>query len=539
MSEKGKVTRREFIKSGAAATAAVAAGGLLASTAATPAMAAGVPDKWDKEYDIVVVGTGHAGLAAAITAFDAGAKVVILEKMPQKYEGGNSKVSGNMWFTLKDANEGLKYLTAAAIGLTDKESLQVLAEGYTKVNAWLEKQGVKPHARTTGSFDPEHPELPSGSAVATYDNGGTGNGLLYLPLRAAVTKRNIEVLYETPAKDLVQNPTSKEILGVKAYSGGKDLFIKAKKGVVLACGGFEFNFEMMSQFLPGWPIYGRGTPANTGDGIVMAAKAGAQLWHMNNSLAGLGCHIFEDMVVDGYKNVMMTASMPANGYVYVNKLGKRFMNEKRASRHGFGHKEYLLQFDGIEGDFLQLPCYGILDETTRLKGALGGSSAGASGMKFGWFSWFGNYQWSADNGKEIEKGWIIKANTLAELATKLGIKGKGLEETVAKYNEYVKSGEDKDFARAKDTLVAVEKPPFYAVKLFPCTYNTQGGPKRNAKCQVVDWENNPIGRLYSAGELGSWWGWMYNGGGNNGECFVTGQIAATQAAALKPWDAAG
>ena len=110
-----------------------------------------------------------------------------------------------------------------------------------------------------------------------------------------------------------------------------------------------------------------------------------------------------------------------------------------------------------------------------------------------------------------------------------------LEATVAKYNEYCKNKVDPDFARPRASLIALEKPPFYAVKLYPATFNTQGGPRRNAKCQVVDPDNQPIPRLYSAGELGSFWGWMYNGGGNNAEALCTGQIAGRNVAAAKPW----
>jgi hypothetical protein len=224
---------------------------------------------------------------------------------------------------------------------------------------------------------------------------------------------------------------------------------------------------------------------------------------------------------------VIPVSVPG-GYICVDKFGKRFMSENRPSRHGFGHKEYLLFFDGVVGDFTRLPCYYVFDETTRLRGPL------SSARKFGWFGWHGNYQWSRDNRAEIEKGWIIKGDTLADLAAKLDMKPADLEATVTKYNDYSRNGVDPDFGRPKQNLVAIEKGPFYAVKIFPVMYNTQGGPKRNAKCQVVDPYDQPVPRLYSAGELGSFWGWMYNGGGNNAECLCTGQIAARNVVALKP-----
>jgi predicted oxidoreductase len=109
-----------------------------------------------------------------------------------------------------------------------------------------------------------------------------------------------------------------------------------------------------------------------------------------------------------------------------------------------------------------------------------------------------------------------------------------LAATISKYNENCAKGVDPEFDRPKQSLVALDKPPLYAVKLYPTMVNTQGGPRRNPKCQIVDPYDEPIPRLYSAGEMGSFWGWMYNGGGNNAECLCTGQIAARNAVAMKP-----
>jgi hypothetical protein len=146
-------------------------------------------------------------------------------------------------------------------------------------------------------------------------------------------------------------------------------------------------------------------------------------------------------------------------------------------------------------------------------------------FKFGWFGWFGGYQGSRDNTKEIQQGWIIKGETLAELASKLEMKPVDLEASIARWNEQCKDKNDHDFGRPSRSLISIEKPPFYCVKVYPATFNTQGGPKRNPKCQVVDPDDQPIAGLYSAGELGSFWGWMYNGGGNNAEALCTGRIA--------------
>jgi succinate dehydrogenase/fumarate reductase flavoprotein subunit len=514
------VNRREFLKGPAAAGAAVAAGGVAGGLIPEPAKAEGVPAKLNKEVDVVIVGTGHAGLAAAITAADAGAKVVILEKLKKELEGGNSKVSGNMWWAPTDLPQALQYIEALSYGLTPKDCVQALAEEMVKLNDWLETLGIK-HS-PLGIFQPEHPQLPGAKCVRTWSNGGSGEGRLWTPLREQVEKRKVEVMYEAPAKMLIQLP-SREIVGIRAEVAGKPYYIKAKKGVILCSGGFEFDFEMQKQFLPGWPIYCQGSPGNTGDGIRMAQQVGAALWHMNNPLAGLG-----GLVVPEFAPVIIPIGVPASRYILVDKFGKRFMSENRPSRHGFGVKEYTLFFDGVIGDFTRLPCFTIFDETARLKGPV------ASTRKFGWFGWFSGYEWSKDNSKEIEKGWIVRGENAAELATKLGMKPEDLEATITRYNENCAKQADPEFDRPKGSLVALDKPPYYAVKLFPTMYNTQGGPKRNSKCQIVDPYDQPIPRLYSAGEMGSFWGWMYNGGGNNSECLCTGQIAARNAVAMKP-----
>ena len=153
------------------------------------------------------------------------------------------------------------------------------------------------------------------------------------------------------------------------------------------------------------------------------------------------------------------------------------------------------------------------------------------------------YVWSADNKAEIDRGWITKVNTIEELAGKIladpdnnGLMSPSvLRETVKQYNEYCRKGEDLDFHKPKEWLQPLEDPPYYMVKLWPGGPNTQGGPKRNVRGQVLRVDNTPLPRLYSAGELGSVWGMFYNGGGNIAECIAFGRIAGANAAAEKVW----
>jgi succinate dehydrogenase/fumarate reductase flavoprotein subunit len=543
VTRNGHTSRREFLKGVGIAATGVAASGAIAGCAGDitcpdaqdgstgrdggsgTASPAGLPQKWDREADVVIAGTGFAGMTAAIAAHDERAEVLMLEKMSKELEGGNSKVSGNMWWTPTEVSEGVKYIKAMCYGLTGDDCIQALAEEMSSLNEWLTSiTGMTP--TPLGLFQPEYPELPGSASVRTWNLGGIasvaqGAGL-WTPLRENVDGRGIEVLYEAPVRELIQDLTSGQIRGVFAESGGERIAIKARRAVILACGGFEFNFDMQGNFLPGWPVYGQGSPGNTGDGIAMAQKAGAAIWHMNNALAHLG-----GIVVPEYDPVVIPVYFPGNGYILVNSSGERFMNELRPDRHGFGHKEILLQFDGLKQIFPQLPCYAIFDEATRRSGPL------TSTRRFGWFHWHTDYQWSADNSAEIEKGWIKKGETLAELATALDIEPGNLAATVDRYNELCAAGDDSDFGR--QLLAALSTAPYYGVAIYPIMYNTQGGPRRNQRCQIVDPSDQPIPRLYSAGELGSFWGWMYNGGGNVSECMCTGRIAARNAVAEDPW----
>ncbi len=516
---KDGLSRRDFIKTTAVGVSAAAA---LAGLAAGDAQGAPKPLTWDREADVVILGTGMAGLSTAITAHDNGARVLILEKTTKEFEGGNSKVSGNMWWTPTNVPEGIEYITALSYGLTDRESIKALAEELAKNNNWLTGLGIVPKEITI--FNPEYPELPGSKAVKTWANNGvTGGGALYDPMRKQVNDRGIEVLYETPAKELIRNDG--EVLGVRAEKAGKRLDIRAKRGVVLACGGFEFDFDMQRQYLPAWPIYGIGSTANTGDGVRMAQKAGAALWHMNNALAGVGA-----IEIDHPRLGRMPIPMyiMSNAFILVDQEGKRFINEKRPARHGFGQKEYLFFFDAIHGQwFPRIPCYAVFD-AAMLRAPLV-----PPGWKFSWFNWYSDHIWSKDNSAEIEKGWITAAPTVGELAAKLKVKPETLENTIGSYNGFCEAKEDREFGRPANTLVKLEKPLYAAVKLFPMMYNTQGGPKRNNRCQVVDPYDRPIPRLYSAGELGAFWGWMYNGGGNLSECMATGRMAGRNVAAEK------
>jgi len=208
----------------------------------------------------------------------------------------------------------------------------------------------------------------------------------------------------------------------------------------------------------------------------------------------------------------------------VGPEGKRFTEEKHRAMHGkvkiAGHWTHLPT---------PCPMFMIFDHTLFAAGPLYDKEP-----RSGWTPVVERYEWSADNSAELAKGWIKKANTIRDLAEKLGLATAVLEQTVARWNSHCHAGADADLGRTL-MLAPLEKAPFYAVELSPSMLNTQGGPRRNAKSQIVRPDSSPIPRLYSAGELGSIYSYLYQGTGNIGECLAFGRIAGRNAAAERPW----
>ncbi|MFC1988341.1 FAD-binding protein [Chloroflexota bacterium] len=512
--------------------------------------------KWDMETDVVVVGHGGAGAVTAITAHDAGAEVMVLEKLPADVvdaEGNvkeirhhpSSRITAAGIFTPSDPEGAYVYQKRMneLYGYDDvpDDMLRAWSELVVQNMDWLKTLKGSEIFVWRKPTEPEFPDWPGAKTHRAICNPQAGYGWFGC-LDRNVKDRGIEVLYSTPAKELVQNPNTKEILGVIAEQDGKTIAIKAKRGVVLTCGGFEFDMEMQSNYLRVWPFRFYGNPGNTGDGVKMAIKIGAALWHMNNVSGRVTAH-FPDFPtnfrinpgnrssgwelghIDRNSKTPRTKFESSYSHILVDKYGKRFVDDRRM-KHAFYWE--VVNFDTAKSEFPRIPCHLIFDEKTRTEGPLANRMGGASGP-------IQMYEWSDDNSKEIAKGWIVKADTIRELAEKVGIPADSLEEEVAKWNEYCKQGKDLDFDREARSLIPIDSPPYYEITHWPGGPNTQGGAKRNKDAQVVDPDDKPIPRLYSAGEFGSMFGFLYQGGSNTSECITSGRQAGENAAAEKPW----
>ena len=531
-----EITRRQFFKGSATAGAA----GLLLGPGGAMLVGASkswLPDKWDYEADVVVIGMGYAGQNAAIASHDARAKTLIVEKAPGKYAGGNSSVSGGGMTVPNGAKEGAPYYHALSFGTSPNELCDFMAEALAQVPEQLRKLGIetivtRDYARTAPEAMIGLRTLPGANNGKIYSikpvkdappNYGAGKQL-HMALDRCVKSRGIPIQYETRAKHLMQDPATKEIVGVIAEKQGRKICIKAKRGVVLACGGYENNPEMMSYFnYPGIRIYPWGSPYNTGDGLKMVSEVGAPLWHMF-SLEWAG-HSVKTASEQAGVSVQVTLG---GSYIYVNKYGKRFMNELKSMVHTKESLE-LTYFHHDRVEYPNQPFYAIFDESVRSKQRLGRQG----GMT--WNAVHGLYQWSEGSSAEMEKGWVSRADTLRDLAAKMRIEPEGLQETVTKYNQFCSGKKDPEFSRRDNSLSPLTTPPYYGVELALTLINTQGGPKHNTKAQTLDQDDKPIPRLYTPGEFGSFFGFLYPGGSNIPEAIAFGRIAGENAASLKPW----
>jgi hypothetical protein len=491
-----------------------------------------IPAKWDMETDVVVAGTGYAGMAAAIAVIKNKNSLILLEKAPEKYAGGNSSVSvgGNSIWDVHE--EGITDLTHAGLDCP-AELVEAMYQALAAVPAQLKEIGIE--LTTTGTTTKKTWKIKT----ATSGTGGAPGSVLWDAIMKAATGMGIKPLYETPVKRLIQDASTKEILGVVATQAGKDINIKAKKAVILAIGSYENSSKYMGWYnRPGIEIFVGGTPYNTGDGIGMMSEVGAPIWH---------CTLMEWEATNSAKasralGCSVELRLPA-GAMFVNRAGNRFVAETTSFTHV--HEEIPpCEFQrGVDvraglwygmGGYPNMPFFLICDSDYMKKGAFFPTPNPGNDTK--WCPVKVPYTWSSDNQTEVTKGWISKANTLDDLAKAAGIDAAGLKATVAKWNGYVTAGADPDFGVAKANLAPVLTAPFYCMELGLSLINTMGGPQHNKYAQTLDYAGKPIARLYSPGEFGSFFGLCYSGGVNIPEAHSFGRIAANHAVTLTAWD---
>ncbi len=475
--------------------------------------------------DVLVVGYGAAGVAAAITAADAGARVLVVEKNPERRHTPNTRMSGGMIMTVDDARGGADYLDACAGGMVPRELSAAWAARAAQLSTWLEQRVGGMDLAVAGV--PEHRDLPGASAVHTVQIGGVterlaagagGGPALWSRLDDAVRRRDVEIWWDAPAQRLVQDGDG-TVTGATVVRDGKPVTVRATGGVVLACGGYEFDDTMKRDFLRAEVAHFYGHPGNTGDGVRMAQAVGASLWHMNQMI-GRGVGHFRD---DDGNPVNLLLTLAPAPYVITDRMGRRFMNEHHQAvlRHDVYYS--LLEYDPARKRSTRVPCFWFFDERRRSAGPLTLTHIGAPAV--------GLVEWSADNRAEIERGWIHQGTSIQHAAEQAGVEDPDeAARTIAAYNELCRRGDEDPFGRPADTMLPLEGPPYYCVSLWPGGSNTTGGPRRDEHGRVLDAFGEPIEGLYAAGELGQPSGMLYPADGSNlSEALCFGQIAAEHA----------
>lgn len=541
------VSRRNLLKGAAMGAVAM---GAVTGTALADAPAADV--QWDAEYDVVVLGLGGAGANAAVAAYEEGATVLVCEKAPEGEEPCNTKASGQFVIATDDADQLYGYFSKlmGKFQNWDEEALMGMCEGAAGNWDWMintlgaDPELVCPEVSPADQPDKfpmeaaqkdawvltdnawglgragyvyhwnEFPEIPESEHCLCLTASGTRFDASYYNLcmaavNARVDDEKLTVWKSCAGKRLITDEAG-AVIGVVVEKDGAELNIKANGGVCLCTGGFEANKDMIAGFTQLPYTYLQAGTTNTGDGIKMAQQVGAELWHMSNVSGYMWT----------YQNPNLTTTRfggaSAKNGIYAGLDGSRFQNEQAATRHGR---------ISIGGRWIStpmpLPAYLIIDSTHIADGPM------TNGF-------------SDDNQAEIESGLILSGDTIADLSQAIRDAGDApdfnangeLDKALEKYNKHCHAndnqGEEDDWGRM--CTVPVETGPFYALKIGPTLFNTQGGPRRNGKAQVIGIDGLPIEGLFEGGEMGSVFADMYNGGGNLSETMVFGRYAGQNAA---------
>ncbi len=423
-----------------------------------------VPKSWDGEADVIVVGGGNTGIPAAITAYDKGAKVIVLEA-----SGGMASslamIAGGTPFTGTDLQkaEGIEdspdklYEEAVKVSGGDPELWRALADRQEEVYEWLKSLGAKP----------EKVLLAPGHKVRrSIKFEGHGPALCNI-LRNALKKSGIDVRYKHRARKLIVD--NGRVIGITAESGDKTNSFKARKAVILATGGFCQNLDIVKEFGPQYADLVPTAPkTHQGDGLKMAMGIGA-------GTDGLGLAVCPSMPVGAETLQFVNAGI--QGGITVDRYGKRFGNEATEELGTYTEKHKICLDHDPTGLHITVSDQAIKDLN--------------------------------EPPSTTTREPIYRVDTIEELEKQLGIPAGNLKATVDEYNSDIeKYGYDRKFGRRLQGMywpdlpvMKLDHPPFYAVKNKICLTSMKGGLKINAKCQIIDQFGDVIPGLYAAGEI--------------------------------------
>lgn len=502
-------SRRSFIKGSILGAASVASASMMSQAYAQPR--AKVPAKWDETFDVIVVGSGFAGLAAAIEAKQAGGNVIVLEKMPTA--GGNSIINGGI-LTATGCPQQLKHgikdsvdllaqdILAAGAYLNNPEKVRVLAEHALSNYEWTVKElGVE--------YNPDAIGQEGGHSVPRYvfTKNGSGSGIVNKELEK-LQSLGVEVRLRTYVEHIIRDESGR-VVGLQVRQGyrfpkegsGTVKYLAAKKGVVLCYGGFSADVKFRSMHDP--KLTDKFSTTNQ-------PGATAELWRETSNI---GCAVIQaDWIQCGpWSNPKekgmgigwtFTQSAAAEYGLWVNTKGKRFVNEL-ANRK--------VRADAI-----------FAEEAKGLKAVAIANQYGADKLE------------AARPGimkKLVEPNIVSKYDTLEALAKDFKIPVEELKKTIAQVNESAKTKVDKPFGRyINNEFKPLTEGPWYAAITSPKVHHCMGGLVTNMKGQVLDiMDQEPIPGLYAAGEAtGGVHGAVRLGSCAILDCLVNGRICGQE-----------
>ena len=455
----------------------------------------------DAHTDILVVGGGAAGMVAAADAYSgnnvdevSGLKVMLIEKAG--FLGGSTSVSGGCFYTYEDESGG--YDEAWRQNVVREEIEHLAGDKQENFNEALLYGETGVMARTLQLLN---------HAYATFTDTGLG-WLCFDPPEGGEDKKwagsymtkkmnvylpttDIDVRLETGATDLLMDENG-AVIGVAVKDKTSTYNIYAGK-VILACGGFGANKEMTARYAPDYAdalVFCAGT--NTGDGIAMAVEAGAGL---------VGDTMFTQLGVNDIIGIRPDFCMPfifgMGKFMGVNLNGERFMNEYVT---GYNRAQAVAHQDNTTG-------WGIVDSDNENAGALGSES-------------------------DLEAGYVFVADTLEELAEKIGIPADKLVESAEAYNAVIDSNGTDPFGNSAETMDRLDTAPYYGWLMRPCTITSLVAVKVDDSARVLDEDGQPIENLFAAGDmvLGNLLK-CYNAARGVGNAIYSGDLAAQTAKA--------
>lgn len=461
--------------------------------------------------------------------------------------GGISVCSAGGLRVADDADAAFAYLQATNGDTASDDVLRTLADGMTGLADQITQlarvnDAVVGRRQSSGNYPlPGHQtfgfvyvdDVPGFDPELAYPQvrGSPAGARLFKVVQDNLRQRGITPRLETPAQRLVTDDAGR-VIGLVATTLNGTIAIRARRGVVLACGGFEGNAAMQRQYWQAKPVLNAAFRGNAGDGIRMAQDLGADLWHMWHFHGSYGFRHADPGYPFAIRTKRLPDWLPGEGppadvvmpWILLDRAGRRFMNEYEPYLQDTGARP-LERFRPEHQDYAALPAWLIVDAAGARRFPLGRPTYHERGLAF---------DWSADNARELALGILQQAPDPTALATGMAVDPAVLEHTLARWNAQCRDGADSDFGRPPTSMAPLAEGPFVYAQIWPVVSNTQGGPVHDARQRIIDVFGAPIPRLYAAGELGSVFGHLYMSGGNLAECFVGGRIAGQGAAGEAP-----